>query len=119
MADHGLKMVSSLAATNSLAADYLAGKEALRPFFGGHYTDLGRLKELAGKIGRDFDRARAARLLRAQETFPAVRQAGQRLERFVAESGFIVATGQQPVLFGGPLYVLYKALTLIKIAGYA
>ena len=111
-----MQMVSSLVTTNTLATDYLAGKKALSKFFGGHYTDQGRLKALAEKIDRNFDRSRAARLLRAQKTFTGVKQAEERLERFVAEGGFIVATGQQPILFGGPLFVLYKALTLIKIA---
>ena len=100
MDDHGLQMVSSLATTNTLATDYLAGKEALSIFFGGHYTDHGRLKALAEKIDRSFDRSRAARLLRAQKTFAGVKQAEQRLERFMAEGGFIVTTGHQPILFG-------------------
>jgi len=119
MADLGLRMIPFPAATNRLAADYLAAEKALRPFFGGHYTDKGRLKDLAGKIDSSFDRSRAARLLRAQETFPAVKNAGQRLERFEADGGFVIATGQQSILFGGPLFVLYKALTVIKIAEYA
>ena len=48
-----------------------------------------------------------------------MKQAEERLERFVTEGGFIVTTGQQPILFGGPLFILYKALTLIKIAEHA
>ena len=118
MADHGLQMVS-FKTSIPLAADYLAAKGGLRTFFEGHYTDQGRLKAAAERIDRDFDRSRAARLLRAQETFAGVKKAEENLERFEAERGFIVATGQQPVIFGGPLYILYKALTLIKIARYA
>jgi len=39
-----------------------------------------------------------------------------RLERVLNGEGFVVTTGQQPVLFTGPLYVVYKALTAIELA---
>jgi len=39
-----------------------------------------------------------------------------RLERILAGEGFVVTTGQQPQLFGGPLYVLYKALSAVRAA---
>lgn len=42
--------------------------------------------------------------------------ASRRLERILAGGGKFVSTGQQPVLFLGPLYVLYKALTAIRVA---
>ena len=40
----------------------------------------------------------------------------QRLRRFVDEGGYVVTTGQQPGLFGGPLYNLYKGITAIRLA---
>lgn len=47
-------------------------------------------------------------------TTPAARD---RLERILGGDGVLVSTGQQPVLFLGPLYVLYKALGAIQLAG--
>lgn len=41
---------------------------------------------------------------------------GEALERALGGEGFVVTTGQQPLLFLGPLYVLYKALTAIALA---
>lgn len=40
-----------------------------------------------------------------------------RLKR-ASESGLVVTTGQQPGLFGGPLYTLSKALTALALANY-
>lgn len=42
--------------------------------------------------------------------------AKQRIERVVSERGIVVTTGQQPGLFGGPLYTLAKALTALGLA---
>ena len=41
--------------------------------------------------------------------------AGERLQR-AAESGFVVTSGQQPGLFGGPLYTWWKALSVLALA---
>lgn len=43
-------------------------------------------------------------------------EARERLERILDGNGVLVSTGQQPVLFTGPLYVLYKALGAIQLA---
>ena len=42
--------------------------------------------------------------------------AADRLARVVKARGVVVTTGQQPGLFGGPLYTLSKALTALEIA---
>jgi uncharacterized protein YllA (UPF0747 family) len=50
---------------------------------------------------------------------PALNVSGaakERLERAGNGKSFIVTTGQQPGLFGGPLYTLYKALSALAVA---
>src|SRR5688572_2945265 len=42
--------------------------------------------------------------------------AAKRLDRVAAERGIVVTTGQQPGLFGGPVYTLSKALSALALA---
>ncbi len=47
----------------------------------------------------------------------ATGQAAERLER-AAENGFVVTSGQQPGLFGGPLYTWWKAMSALALADH-
>jgi len=53
------------------------------------------------------------------ELLPALQPSGaaaERLRSTAAGSGVVVTGGQQPGLFGGPLYVLNKAITMLEMA---
>lgn len=86
-----------------------------------------------GTLAGDFvlGRRRAAELLRPPEVEEdrdhrarlgpdAFRVTGEgarrRLEAALEGRGRLVSTGQQPVAFGGPLYVLYKVLSAVTVA---
>lgn len=51
-----------------------------------------------------------------RDAFAPTGDAARRLNRVAAERGVVVTTGQQPGLFGGPLYSLSKALTALECA---
>jgi bacillithiol biosynthesis cysteine-adding enzyme BshC len=54
-------------------------------------------------------------LARLSPAFNATGLAREKLER-AAQSGFVVTAGQQPGLFGGPLYTWWKALSIAALA---
>ncbi|HLA41454.1 MAG TPA: bacillithiol biosynthesis cysteine-adding enzyme BshC, partial [Candidatus Glassbacteria bacterium] len=110
------QFVPFLPAANRLVTDYLAGKEAAADFYGGWIDEPGRIEKIAGRMDHRFDRKRAADILRGQRTFALVEAGEKRLKDFINRRGFIVVTGQQPVLFGGPLYVLYKTASALALA---
>ena len=93
----------------------MAGTGDAHRFFSGTWSEPGSFLAKADEVDRRFDkddRARAAAAVRASTP-----EARERLERFVEASGYMVTTGQQPGLFTGPLYSIYKGLTAIALAG--
>ena len=70
-------------------------------------------RERALRVASEFDRGWAERLAPA---FVHRDASAQRLARTIAAKGIVVTTGQQPGLFGGPVYTTSKALSALALA---
>ena len=90
----------------------------MRAFYPADFRDAGAF--CARAAARDYPaprRAAMAAILRRQaERWGLTEASRASLDRFAREDALVVVAGQQPGLFGGPLYTIYKALTAIALA---
>jgi len=99
---------------SKLVEDYQHANENTIRFYAGDWRQLSSYKDLALSIDNRFsevERERAFETLRLPEEFPEKRRIS-----WIKHGGLVVTTGQQPGLFCGPLYTLYKALSAIQLA---
>jgi bacillithiol biosynthesis cysteine-adding enzyme BshC len=97
-----------------LVRAYLGGDDGAERFFGSHFGTWATFEAKAREVDARFDREARERAAEAIIVPPGGDET--RLERFVEEGGYMVTTGQQAALFGGPLYNLHKALTAARLA---
>lgn len=98
---------------SELYCDFLAGKREIRSLFASE-----SLEEAAkGLETRPYDRQRLVALLERQNrVFGASVRTIANIRKLGEKDSLCVFAGQQAVLFGGPLLVLYKALSVVKRA---
>jgi bacillithiol biosynthesis cysteine-adding enzyme BshC len=101
-----------------LAGDYAYNFARVEGLYAGNPLDAGAWRDAIRRVqAHPRDRARVARLIRAQQdergAAPAARAAAARLEDAAAVA---VVTGQQAGVFGGPMYTLLKAISALQLA---
>jgi bacillithiol biosynthesis cysteine-adding enzyme BshC len=106
-----VRVVSRALAGSPLA--HLASSVPNAPFFPARPADAAAWKRRVAEIREATPNDWRARLAPA---LGATAMAAERLSRVAEGRGVVVTTGQQPGLFGGPLYTLAKALTALEMA---
>jgi bacillithiol biosynthesis cysteine-adding enzyme BshC len=100
-----------------LFLDYLSGREGSRPFLGPGGIDLAAIAGAAERAGAlERPTAAVATALARQQEARGAGRAAERARSLAAPGATAIVTGQQAGLFGGPLFVLWKALTTVRVA---
>ncbi len=101
----------------SFVIDYLDGRN-LTNFLPFHFADFDAYQKIAKQLSqRSFPRELVSEVLREQNRlFDSGDLTLKNIESLKDSESFVVVGGQQTGLFGGPLYTLYKAITVIKLA---
>ncbi len=107
-----------LPATTRLFGDFLYDFKKVEPFLGRDFRDGGSFTAVAEKVlaGR-YPRQKVAAILTEQNrAFGGGRKTFENLKRFEKPDALAVFGGQQGGLFGGPIFTLYKAWTVLHLA---
>lgn len=107
-----------LSSSSHLLTDFWDARRDIRDLVPRHFREDGAFAEQARLVGAArYDRQQLSAVLREQnERFGAGPLAMERIQRLADESSLVVIGGQQAGLFGGPLYTVHKALTILSLA---
>jgi len=100
-----------------LFADYCGDFQKLRQFFRYDPHDLSNaVSELRGTQQRRFNEDQLNEIKLYNKRMDCSDETLKNIDRLGKDGTLAVVTGQQPGIFTGPLYTIYKTLTAIKLA---
>lgn len=106
-----------LSTDSAFTRDYLNDKETIERFFDYGYDDESLKKRADELYGRSFQREALANYFqRVYEQLPNGERAAIQIEKLKDSRSLVVVGGQQAGLLTGPLYTVYKAMTIIQLA---
>jgi bacillithiol biosynthesis cysteine-adding enzyme BshC len=102
----------------NIVVDYWEAKRQVTDLLPRHFLDRDAYRSLAGILhARTYDRSTVATVLEEQNrALGADAAALTSARRLLDPRALVVIGGQQAGLFGGPLYTLHKALTVLILA---
>jgi bacillithiol synthase len=114
---HGIPL-RELSSSSHLLTDFWEARQDIRSLVPRHFREESALDEQARLLrAAHYDRPTVSAVLREQnERFGAGPRARERIDRLADPSSLVVIGGQQAGLFGGPLYTIHKALTILSLA---
>ena len=106
--------------TSKLFLDFLYDFEKVAPYYCADYKNIERFRLNAGKIaGREYHREVLIDILTDQnKAFGIGEQTFANINKLANNRTCVVFTGQQVGVLTGPLYTIYKTLTIVKLAEY-
>ncbi|MDD3818523.1 MAG: bacillithiol biosynthesis BshC [Actinomycetota bacterium] len=107
---------------NNLYRDYIFNFEKLSDFYQHDYRNIQSYRERVTDIRNNYDdkkRLKVYDILKAYNTnIGCSSRTLENIEKFKKSDSAIVTGGQQPGLLGGPLFIIYKILTILKLSSF-
>lgn len=102
---------------SALFVDYASAYDRVAKYYNGNFKDLSDLRQVIDQVGRKpKDRSTLVRVLSEQNReFHCSIKTLANIDLIHEDNTFAVVTGQQVGLLTGPLYTLYKIITVLKL----
>jgi len=104
--------------TTKLFSDFLYDFGKVERFYAGDFhKDKNYLRVFKAIKDRKYQRVKLSSILKDQnQRFGCPDEVFKNIELLKEPDSLVVFTGQQTCLFGGPLFIIYKAVTTLKLA---
>ncbi|MEE8324956.1 MAG: bacillithiol biosynthesis BshC, partial [Candidatus Humimicrobiaceae bacterium] len=108
--------------SNKLYRDYIFDFQRLNDYFNHDYREILSYKKRMAEIEKSYDDDQRNELVEILDDYNSRLGAGRKtLEniRKLSEKGtVIIVGGQQPGLFTGPLFIIYKIITILRLSSF-